>query len=85
MKIAIGDLQSQDLLTEVDSSTGKSILGGDSINASFKFFASSNSSKSLVRGRIFGVGDDLLANLTAEVQTGDRFSRGGSFLTITSN
>ena len=85
MKIAIGNIQNQDLFTEVDPSTGKSILGGGSIEASFELSASSNNSKGLVRTRVFGFGDDLLAGFEVNLQTGQDFSKSTSAVKITSN
>ena len=85
MKIAIGNLQSQDLLAEIDTSTGENIVGGDSIEASFRAFGSSNNSQGQASGNVFGFGNNLLANITAEVQTGEGFSRSRSFANITSN
>lgn len=84
MKIAIGNLQNQ-LFSEVDSSAGKNILGGNSIKANFEVSASANNSKGLIRGFIFGSGDDLFADLTAELQTGKGFSKSRSSVTITAN
>ena len=85
MKIAIGNLQSQDSLAEVDSYTGENIVGGGSIDASFRAFSSSNNSQGQTSGSVFGFGNNLSANLTAEVQTGKGFSRSLSFANITSN
>lgn len=85
MKIAIDTIRSPELSTDIDSSSGKSILGGSSINASFEISGLSDNSRGLVRGIIFGSGDNLFANLTAEVQTGKGFSISRSSVTITSN
>ena len=85
MKIAIGNLQSQDLLAEVDSSTGENIVGGDSIEASFRAFGSSNNSQGQASGSVFGFGDNLFANIAAEVQAGEDFSKSSSFVKITNN
>ena len=85
MKIDIDNLQNQDLLTEVNSSTGKSILGGDSIESSFKVVASSNNAEGGASGGFFGFGNDLFASLKVDVKTGEGFSRSSSFITMTSN
>lgn len=83
MKIAIGNLQQS--FTEVDSSAGKSILGGASIEANFKLSASGNNSKSFVRGFVLGFGKDLSADITVEAQTRKGFAGSFSALRITGN
>ena len=85
MKIVIGNLQSQDSLAEVDSCTGKSISGGDSIESSFKVIASSNNAEGRASGGFFGFGNGLWASLEVDVQTGEGFSISRSSLRITSN
>lgn len=84
MKISIGNLPSPDALAEVNSNTGKNIVGGDLINASASIFAFSNNSFARANGRVFGSGSNLSGNLVFDVQTGDGFSKTSVFASVSS-
>lgn len=84
MKISISNLPSPDLLAEVDSSTTKQIVGGDSINASASIFAFSNNSFARANGRVFGFGSNSSGKLMFDVQTGDGFSKTSVFASVSS-
>lgn len=82
MKITIDNLR-QDLF-EVDSSTGKEIVGGDSISANASISAFSDNSFARASGQIFGFGSDLSGNLVFDVQTGNGFSKTSIFASVSS-
>ena len=79
MKIAIGNLQSPDLFTEVDSSAGECIVGGESIEASFDVSSSGKFTDSTAEARgsgsIFGLGDKVRGSLMANIRTSEDSSR----------
>jgi hypothetical protein len=85
MKIVIDNLQSQDVLSEIEPAVGKNVVGGDSLNASVNIFASSDNAKSRSSAGVAGYGSNLSATFTANAQTGENFSLGDSFSYIESS
>lgn len=85
MRIVIDNLQKQDSFAEVNSSIGKKISGGNSIQSSFRVIASSDNAKSQASGNLLGFGDKVLGSLEVSVRTDKRFSASGSLARIISN
>lgn len=84
MKIIIDNLQSQDVLSEIDSAAGKNIMGGDSLIASVDISAYSDNAASRSGARVSGSGYNLSGTFTVNAQTGKDFSLGNSFSSISS-
>lgn len=83
MKITIDNLR-QDLLSEIEESTGEEIRGGDSIMANGSIISISDNSFARVNGRVFGSGSNLSGTLAFNVQTGDGFSIASAFASASS-
>ncbi len=84
MKITIDNLQNQNLLSEVDSSRGNRVVGGDSIDASVDIFATSGNSSARGAAKVVGFGSNLFGNVAVTGETGNGFSRSSSFAFIRS-
>jgi hypothetical protein len=78
MRIVINDLQSQDVLSEVEPTVGKSVVGGNSLNANVNVSAYSDNAKSRSSAGVSGYGSYLSGTFTANAQTGENFSLGDS-------
>jgi 4-diphosphocytidyl-2C-methyl-D-erythritol kinase len=85
MKIVIDNLQSQDVLSQIDPAAGKNIMGGDSLNASVDISAYSDNATSQAGARVSGSGSNLFATFTVNAQTGKDYSLGNSFSFISSD
>lgn len=85
MRIAIDNLQSENLMSEIDTSAGEEIVGGGLIDASSNIFSFSNNSYAKAAARIFGSGSNVSGNIIANAETGKGFSRSFTFVSVTSS
>jgi hypothetical protein len=85
MKIVIDNLQSQDLVSEIDPAAGRKIIGGDFIDSNVNIAALSDNAESRGSGRVFGLGSNLSGSLAVNAQTGKDFSLSSSLTSISSN
>lgn len=87
MKIAIDKLNSQKLLSEIDTCVAEKIIGGASIKASVLASASDDGAEAEAGGRVFAFGSNPLGAFSVSVKVGGdevfKFSSSKSSASIT--